>query len=415
MSNENVVWFVCRSQNDGPFSKRVCRLEAPSILTWFQWRIDEARVAAKPRDVAVAELGGAVDEMSRLFQAVQTDALRTPRTMTALRKMLRDHLWDDVDSEAAKNRVQADSNTLRILPMEASSTLLFLEKEAVVQHPGCISFLLHDGPELPGGDSQDPFSTRFDVPVVAEVASEDTVATYVCAMAASDRQAPGVVRKISGVDLARLPTLLRGETPANLEDWPEELQLLRTKVQAEDASLAPALQRLAEELAVADAEHDGAKSLVLETEHTAVLCAHISPAQGYRQVILFDDRWASAHADLATSLIRYALSWDPFAQLKAPPAPKAERKATKRVAAPKKARPSKAALQAEAKQEASWTEGLAGRTGDDAQPYSPRMRFEEGAHIQHTKFGLGFVSNAELNKCTVVFEHSTRLLVHGMT
>jgi hypothetical protein len=413
VSNENLVWFVCRSQNDGPFSKRVCRLEAPSILTWFQWRIDEARIASKPSEVGESELGGAVEEMSRLFQAVQTDALRTPRTMTALRKMLREHLWDDVDSEAAKNRVQADGNTLRILPMGASSTLLFLEKEAAVQHPEFVSFLLHEESALPDGESQDSFNTRFEVPV-AEVVSEDPVATYVCAMAVSERQAPGLVRKLSGVDLPRLLTLLRAETPANLDDWPEELRSLRTKVQEEDQSLAPALQRVAEDLVVEAAEHDGAKSLVLETDHTAVLCAYISPSLGYRQLILFDDRWAAAHPELATSLIRYAHSWDPFAQLKAPPAPKAERKVAKRAAAPKKARPSKAALQAEAKQEASWTEGLAGRTGEDAQVYSPRGRFEEGAHIQHARFGLGFVSHVELNKCTVVFEHSTRLLVHGM-
>lgn len=414
MSNENLIWFVCRSQNDGPFSKRVCRLEAPSILTWFQWRIDEARIASTPGEVGVSELGGTVEEISRFFQAVQTDALRTPRTMTALRKMLRENLWDDVDSDVAKQRVQADSNTLRILPMGASSTLLFLEKDAAVQHSAQVSFLLHDGSALPDGESPDPFSTRFDVPVVAEVASEEPVATYFCATAVSERQAPGLVSKLSGVDLPRLLALLRGDAPANLEQWPEELRLLRSKVQAEDPSLAPALQRLAEDLVVEGAGDEEAKSLVLETDHTAVLCAHISPSLGYRQVILFDDRWAAAHPELATSLLRYALSWDPFAQLKAPPAPKAERKASKRVAAPKKARPSKAALQAEAKQEASWTEGLAGRTADDAQPYSPRGRFEEGAHIQHARFGLGFVSHAEPNKCTVVFEHSTRLLVHGM-
>ena len=415
MSNENLIWFVCRSQNDGPFSKRVRRLEATSILSWFQQRIDEARTAAEPSAIAVAELGGAVDELSSLFQAVKTDALRTPRTMTALRTMLREHLSDDVDTESNKHRIRADSDTLRILPKDGSSTLLFLEGAAAVQHPGSLSFLLHEESGLPVGESQDSFGTRFDVPVVAQVACEEPVATYVCAMADAERQVPGLVRKLSGMDLPRLPALLRGEEPANLEEWPAELRWLRTKVQAEDQSLAPALRRLAKDLEVAGEDHDGKESLVLESDHTAVLCAHLSGALGYRQLILFDDRWAAAHPDFATSLIRYTLSWDPFTALKAPPAPKAERKAGKREPAPKKPRPSKAALQAEAKQEASWSEGLAGRTGEDSQPYSPRARFEEGAHIQHAKFGLGFVAHVEQTKCEVVFEHSTRLLVHGMS
>src|SRR4051794_5914035 len=81
------IWFVYRSHYEGVLSKRVRRLEAPSILAWFQARIDEARTSLTPRDVADAELGGSVYGLGSLFEAVKEHSLHTPKTTSALRKM----------------------------------------------------------------------------------------------------------------------------------------------------------------------------------------------------------------------------------------------------------------------------------------------------------------------------------------
>jgi hypothetical protein len=39
---------------------------------------------------------------------------------------------------------------------------------------------------------------------------------------------------------------------------------------------------------------------------------HLSDHFGYQQIFLFDDLWASAHPDLANSLLRYGAHWDPL-------------------------------------------------------------------------------------------------------
>jgi 3-oxoacyl-ACP reductase-like protein len=56
-----------------------------------------------------------------------------------------------------------------------------------------------------------------------------------------------------------------------------------------------------------------AKKLVMHASPHAILFSpHVSPAFGHQQWIFFDDSWASANADLASSILRYASGWDPF-------------------------------------------------------------------------------------------------------
>jgi uncharacterized protein (TIGR02996 family) len=63
--------------------------------------------------------------------------------------------------------------------------------------------------------------------------------------------------------------------------------------------------------------HDVAKSLVHVDEHLAQLCLHAEEweitdgnADLFHQWVFFDDLWASAHADLANAILRYAARWD---------------------------------------------------------------------------------------------------------
>jgi hypothetical protein len=64
-------------------------------------------------------------------------------------------------------------------------------------------------------------------------------------------------------------------------------------------------QRLARALA---ARKTKSESLVHVGEHIAQLC--YNNRGYYQQWIFFDDLWASAHRDLANSLLRYVHRWD---------------------------------------------------------------------------------------------------------
>ena len=56
---------------------------------------------------------------------------------------------------------------------------------------------------------------------------------------------------------------------------------------------------------------DPERSLIAVGDHVAQLCLHVSEFFGYQQWIVFDDRWAAAHPELAASLLRYNHDWDP--------------------------------------------------------------------------------------------------------
>ncbi len=111
MSNPDGFWFVCRFLHDGALSKRSRRVQAPSILAWFQWQIDDARTSAAPRNVAAEQLGGTVQGLADLFQATKDKVLHTPRSVLALRKMLREQL----PGGREENAIQVDDHSVRVL------------------------------------------------------------------------------------------------------------------------------------------------------------------------------------------------------------------------------------------------------------------------------------------------------------
>lgn len=54
-------------------------------------------------------------------------------------------------------------------------------------------------------------------------------------------------------------------------------------------------------------------------------------------------------------------------------------------------------------------------SGDQAQPYSMKMKFELNSAISHPKFGLGFIVASTSQSIDVQFEESFRSLVHNRT
>ena len=236
-----------------------------------------------------------------------------------------------------------------------------------------------------------------------------------------------------------------------LDTWPVELRLLRALVDADDTTVTGALTRAAaypltqvvsagdhtrlgigehtaargEFVAAADGltfAGDVTKSSVHAHPHVVVLAAHASNEFGYQQWILFDDRWAAAQPYLASSILQYAYSRDPFATRVASretraqsseektAAPKPEKAAVKPKKAPGKSKADAAAT----KQEKAWNAAVAGRTAADARGYRPSERFTEGDLVDHTKFGLGVVVRVEVSKCELLFRDTPRVMVHSV-
>ncbi len=467
MSEKPGIWFVYRSHYEGPLSKRVRRLEAPSVLAWFQAQIEEARVAEHPGESVAAALGGPVHGLPSVFEASHKHSLHTPKTATALRKVLGDHLH----VRGGEENIHLDGHSLRVLTSDGAVELAYFlfDDEAVSRAPDRLAWLVHDEPRLPEGDADGAFSPPVEVAAYTPAGSGEG-ATYACLLTYHNRESlPGQAGVFPGVRLPGLAAHLRAVVPDSKGDehhntWPVELRLLRGMLDDGDTTLGPALARAAAYplSGVANKDHarlgtgafaasrpdflaaaeglkpagDPAKSTVHETTHTALLSAHQSEKLGYQQWIFFDDRWAAAHRDLAASILHYASHWDPFAVVRSHKAGKDAKtgKAPKSAKAPKSgkdakpgsaakagtngkpakaAKASAAATAAANKHDHAWKSALAGRGEDDARAYAPSGRFNEGELIKHAKFGVGVVFRSEGSKIEAIFSGTSRFLVQG--
>ena len=500
------VWFVYRSHYEGPLSKRVRRLPAPSVLAWFQAQIEEARTSLDPSKVGEEALGGPVHGLGTLFSAAKEHSLHTPKTAAALRKMLIEHLHDGGDphtpgaaahvGHVGEDNVRLDAHTLRVATTdnEVGLAYYFFDDEAVRKSPERVAYLLLDEPRLPDDAPAEsaspptsrPFAPPVEVSPFAPSGSGEGM-TYACLLTFHDSDSlPGTIGVFPGVRLPGLAAHLRaavaGPGPrSGLDAWPIEVRLLRAMLDEGDAVLAPALTRAAaypltevaarhagrlgtgafsevraEFLAAAEGLAPGgdpAKAIVHESAHAAFLAAHTSNHFGFQQWMLFDDRWAAAHPDLAASILRYGREWDPFAPTRAPKAPKlskpseelsdvaasghkslqngaasgAKPKAPAEPKAPKEPKPARspksvrvtrasaAAEAAAAKHDQAWKSAVAGRGEDEARAYAPSVRFAMGELIHHTKFGLGVVIRSDPTKLEALFAGAPRILVQGLS
>jgi hypothetical protein len=459
MSDPQGIWFVYRSHYEGPLSKRVRRLAAPSILAWFQAMIEEARISLTPAEVVSNSLGGSVHGLASLFETVKERSLHTPRTTAALSKLLHEQLKVEGGPEA----IHLDAHTLSVFTDDDEVRLayFFFDQEALSKNPGLLTYLLHDAPSLPEGTADKPFVPLTPVHAIGPAGSGEG-ATYACLLTFYDGDSlPGKAVVFPGVRyeglIDHLVQVQPEATPQAWSDewfdtWPVELRLLRAMIEPGDKTLAPALGRAAayplgalasrhnhsrlglgpqagaraEFIAALETQGpsgDPAKTIIQEGANSALLAAHTSPSLGHQQWVIFDDRWAAAHEDLASSLLHYAQSADPFhlskaekaEKARAEKAPKAE-KAAKAEKAPRAPRRTKAPAEtAAAKAEKAWHTALGERVTADGRPYKPSERFAEGALVQHAKFGLGLVTRSEPTKCEMLFRDGPRMMVQGAT
>lgn len=444
------IWFVYRSHREGPLGKRVRRVAAASILAWFQAKVEEARISLTPHRVADADLGGPVQGLAALWEATKQQSLHTPKSTAALSKLLQEH----VHATGHADDVRADAHSVRVLSSdeEGEAAWFFFDDEAYARLPRNLAYLLHDEARLPDGDADRAFAAAA-LPALAP-GGEGEGATYACLLTSHGRRAiAGRSVVIAGVRLPELAAHLRRVTPDGAEGWPIELRLLRAMIDDGDAKLTPALQRAAaypleavmgkvdhahlamgapdaaraELVAAAEGHAAAGEPRVFEGEHAALLSMHVSERAGYAQWIFFDDRWAAANADLATSILHCTEHADPFAALRPARAPvvakPAKTGAEKAAAKPKSekapAKASKAgaekakAEKAAAKDENAWKAAIGDRDVAGALGYRPNVRFDKGGLMAHAKFGVGVVTRTEGNKCEVLFRDGPRLLVHG--
>lgn len=441
------IWFVHRSHRDGPLGKRVRRLAAPSILAWFQAKIEEARTSNAPEDVGRLELGGRVHGLDKLFAEAKKHSLHTPKSTAALAKLVHEHLQVDHADNA-----KVDAHAVRVVTADDDGDLawFFFDDEALRKSPRQLAFLLHEEAKLPDGDADLAFAAA-SVPTLGP-AGEGPGSTFFLLLSSHGKQSlPGHAFLVPGVRLPDLPAHLVKVTPEidpspagdRHDTWPMEMRLLRAEIA--DDGLAAAITRAssyplaalarnpehghlgvlphAEALAAFKAAADGLPpagepGAVHVGEHAAF--AAVPRPNGHQQWILFDDRWAAANAELATSLLHYAEHANPFAPLRTVAAPKVEKtKAEKTKAEKSKATKTKAekakADKLSAKEERNWKTAVGERDPASATAYAPSSRFTEGTMVAHTKFGVGVVTRVEGTKCEVLFRDGPRIMVHGAT
>jgi hypothetical protein len=359
MGKAQNIWFVYRSHYEGPLSKRVRSLSASSILEWFRAKIETARGSEEPSKVVREELGGYVYGFDTIFEAAREHRLPIPQSTAALGELLHEHLY----VEGKPDNIRLDDHTLRVRTDddEVDLAYFFFDDTAAREYSDRVAYLLQEDPRLPDGDADGTFRLPVKLNLLLP-GGEGKGATYACLLTFYDSQSiPGEAAVFPGVRLPDLAAHLRRVLPESkpqkwsaewLATWPLELRLLRAMVDPNDRTLSPALGRaqafplgpiaadtnhsrlgIGAQAAARDefleaaakskkSKHAGdpKRSIVHEGEHVAVLCAHTSSHFGYQQWILFDDRWAAAHPDLASSVLRYASGWDPFILNEAEPA-----------------------------------------------------------------------------------------------
>lgn len=354
-----MITFVYRSHVHGALSKRVRRLPASSIVTWFAERMVQA--ANDPVlgsedtlgqesafiEALWTELGGSVYGLASIFTAAKERRFEPPCDMAGLRTLLREHLY----VEGGPENIQVDEHSVRVLTDddEVELAYFFFDDEALARAPHHLAWLVHEEPSLPTEVGDQGLS--IDNVRALTPAGRGAGTTYVCLFTFYDGESlPGQVVKFEGVRLPDLAGHLCSTIPdaepeswsaKYMNTWPLELRLLRAMLDEGEVLLAPALERTNrypietvgslenhthagigphaaardEFAALANARTDSgdrSRSIIFESAHAVLFAMHVHDYSGYQQWILFDDLWAGSHPHLATSLIRYGKTWDPL-------------------------------------------------------------------------------------------------------
>jgi hypothetical protein len=365
-------WFVYRSPYEGPLGRRVRRLPDASPLAWFQrlWLMT-ADEESFDRDVDAydwvdanleADLGGRVYGLNSLFCTLDEEdpGLRADRrgplpasNWQELRQLLRRHLYVEGDP---RERIRVDEHSVRAATDDDEVDLAYyFFDDTLAAASDRSAYLLWEDWRLPVDAG--PHGRGFDEPEGIQRLTTrhgGTGTTYLVALRPGDLFERGNLvppAALVGVRLPELAPYLRSARPKAADpDWPYALLMLRALVAPADRRIGPSLRRYARSVgrllgddavkqirrsaqddhatahAVLEAvlqrpspgrtnrwsQPDTARSRVSDTRHLAQALVYVHELFGYEQWYLFDDVWAAGHPELAASVLRYAISWDPF-------------------------------------------------------------------------------------------------------
>ncbi len=341
------VYFIYRSEYAGPSGKHVRRLEADSVLGWFQGAWERAKQADDVSEWVKTEIGADVYGFASIFEAAREQSLPPPTSDRQLRTCLEENLYVEGDLKYKPHALQVltDDDELEL-------AYYLFDDHYLEEHPGKAAYLLHEGWRLPTTSRENPAKPSITVKTVLPRGSSSGV-TYLVFLAAYDSSGlseldeVGGPCRIQGVRLPQLSDYL--QATAGGEDWPIELTIFRSQIRAQDPSefqLKSALERVARLPVIRLGEmnsrpqpgqanideardyyantvsalagvfdHDASKSLVATSDHILQLCLHAGECFGqdvHHQWIIFDDLWVGQHQALADGLLRFAKRWDIF-------------------------------------------------------------------------------------------------------
>lgn len=356
MTQHTGIWFVrfdrdlCRHE---PWRKRVMRLHDRTVLEFFQrlWRGAPGGTANS--DWTAAELGVRCLGLEGLFAARDSSGVDAPKNDAELRDALLDHL-------AGECEARYDDGVLRVLgdAGDPEFAWLMFDDAALGRHRSELEFAVHTEPRLPT-ISADRDSGAFETPtelIRLEPSGAGEGRTFAMFLPAgheywlSDIPEQSVTRVIEGVRLPALADWLRSVVPqssdseGNRHRWPLTWLVLRGALRPAD-DIGAALRRLARfpgDLHAANplhgptpdggpwtADHTTART-VFEAEMRRVrprpeaevadvdIGAHhaaVFLGGDCGPIVLFDDVWAASHPDMAASMLRFSLHWDPLDSL----------------------------------------------------------------------------------------------------
>lgn len=340
------VVLVYRTPYEDPSCKRVVKLDGGSVLEWFQRGWDAARAwrAADGDRFALDEQAirwltkvarGYVHGLESVFAAAREHGLPAPADTKQLGNLLREYLYTEgrtpvVDSTSV--RVMTDNDEL-----ELAYYLMPLTEAR--QRPERTAWLLHPGWKLPTRPAtRGTFRHGLKLPAI-EPAGERVGSVFVVDLTPregvnlSDLGVDRAVRALQGVRVADLADYLRAAI--DTDDWPRVLLGLRAALEPGEQNLRMAVARCLEhgtdELAAAGggssyeearvalkrAGRLGKTNAEARGRSRSACSRHLLQLSrwsgfAFQQWFIFDDRWAIQHPDLARSLLRYGLTWDPL-------------------------------------------------------------------------------------------------------
>jgi hypothetical protein len=317
-----------------------------------------------------ADLGGRVYGLNSIFCSVD-DGDRTPAdadraslradrrgsfpasSWQELEGLLRRHLYVEGDPS---DQIRVDEHSVRAATDDDEVDLAYYFLDDALAASDQATYLMLEDWRLPTTPGTDGHAFNEPAGVQRLTAGHGgTGATYVVALSPGDlfdRRNLVPPSALVGVRLPELASRLRSVRPGDADPgWPYSLLTLRSLVAPADWRIGPSLRRYTrsvgrlhhndetikrvwrsatEDHATASAaleallqrppsgrrnswtEPDTTPSRVNDTKHVAQALVHVHELFGYEQWYLFDDVWAAGHPELASSLLRYASSWDPF-------------------------------------------------------------------------------------------------------